>query len=98
MLHSLPALLDELEHKLMAAQDPQPLLNSIRWSEVIDWPRTPEAAARISRKLDGIRFLINGLQAPLRATLMRLDPAATYVKQGGPNLPPTISSKVRGIA
>jgi len=98
MLHSLPALLDELEHKLMAAQDPQPLLKSIRWNEVIDWPRTPEAAARIKRKLESIRFLINGLQAPVRATLMRLHQGATYIKQGGPSLPPTISFKHGGIA
>jgi hypothetical protein len=91
MLHSLPALLAELEHKLMAAEDPLPLLNSIRWPDVIDWPRTREDAARMQRKLDGIKFLINGLQAPLRATLMRMNEGATYVKKGGPNLPPTIS-------
>ena len=79
----------------MAAEDPQPLLNSIRWAEVIDWPRTPEEAARLKRKLESIQFLINGLQAPLRATLMRLNQGATYVARGGPNLPPTISLRLR---
>jgi len=98
MLHSLPALLDELEHKLMAAEDPLPLLNSIRWPEVIDWPRTPEAVSRLKRKLQGIQFLITGLQAPLQATLMRMHQGATYVKRGGPNLPPTISLRLRGLA
>lgn len=91
MLHSLPALLDDLEHKLMAAEDPLPLLNSIRWPEVIDWPKSREEAARLKRTLDGIKHLINGLQAPLRATLMRLNPGVTYAAKGGPNLPPTIS-------
>ncbi|MDR3672236.1 MAG: hypothetical protein P4L36_15415 [Holophaga sp.] len=91
MLHSLPAMLNDLEHKLMAAEDPLPLLTSIRWSEVIDWPKTHEEAARLQRKLEGIQFLINGLQAPLRATLMRLNEGATYVAKGGPNLPPVIS-------
>jgi len=93
MLHSLPALLAELEHKLMAAEDPLPLLNSIRWPDVIDWPRTGPEAVRLQRQLDGIKVLINGLQAPLRATLMRLNQGATYMAKGGPNLPPTISLK-----
>jgi hypothetical protein len=93
MLHSLPALLTELEHKLMAAEDPLPLLNSIRWPDVIDWPRTGPEAVQLKRQLDGIKFLINGLQAPLRATLMRMNEGATYVAKGGPNLPPTISLK-----
>ena len=91
MLHSLPALLDDLEQKLMAAEDPMPLLASIRWPEVIDWPKNREEAARLKRKLDGIKVLINGLQAPLRATLMRLNPGATYAARGGPNLPSSIS-------
>jgi len=91
MLHSLPALLAELEHKLMAAEDPLPLLNSIRWPEVIDWPRNLEDASRLKGRLDSIRFLISGLQAPLRATLMRLNQGSTYAAKGGPNLPPTIS-------
>ena len=96
MLHSLPALLAELEHKLMAAEDPLPLLNSIRWPEVIDWPRNLEDATRLKRKLDGIKFLISGLQAPLRATLMRLNQGATYAPKGGPNLPTTISLRFGG--
>jgi hypothetical protein len=91
MLHSLPALLNELEHKLMAAEDPLPLLSGIRWAEVIDWPKNRDEAARLQRRLESIRFLINGLQAPLRATLMRLNQGATYVAKGGPNLPASIS-------
>jgi hypothetical protein len=91
MLHSLPALLTELEQKVMAGQDPLPLLNSIRWPEVIDWPRTPDEAIRLKSQLAAILFLINGLQAPLRATLMRLNEGATYVAKGGSALPTTVS-------
>jgi hypothetical protein len=91
MLHSLPALLNDLERKLVAGQDPLPLLNSIRWAEVIDWPRTREEAARLRQKLEALKFLINGLQAPVRATLMRLAPEATYVAKGGANLPALVS-------
>jgi hypothetical protein len=91
MLHSLPALLNDLEQKLMAGQDPLPLLNGIRWPEVIDWPANREEAARLRAKLDRLSFLINGLQAPLRATLMRLNPDATYVARGGASLPPSVS-------
>ncbi len=94
MLHSLPALLDDLEHKLMAAEDPMPLLASIQWPEVIDWPKTREEAGWLKTKLDAIQFLINGLHAPLRATLQRLNPGATYAPKGGPYLPPSISFRV----
>jgi hypothetical protein len=94
MLHSLPALLEELEQKIMLGQDPLPLINGIRWQEVIDWPRTLEEAGRLRKKLDGLKFLINGLQAPLRATLMRLNPGATYMAKGGVRLPGTISFRV----
>jgi len=94
MLHSLPALLNELEQKIMASEDPLPLLNSIRWPEVIDWPKTPEEIIWLQGKLGGIKFLISGLHAPLRATLQRLNPGATYAARGGPNLPALISSRV----
>jgi hypothetical protein len=94
MLHSLPAVLNELEHKLMAAEDPMPLLNSIRWHELIDWPRNREEAGKLQQRLEGIRFLVNGLQAPLRATLMRMNPNATYAAKGGPSLPPSVSFRI----
>lgn len=94
MLHSLPALLNELEQKIMAAEDPLPLLSSIRWPELIDWPKTPEEARWLQGKLGGIQFLIGGLQAPLRATLQRMNPGATYAARGGPSLPSLISSRI----
>ena len=82
MLHSLPALLDELEQKLKAGENPLPLLESVRWPEVIDWPRGRTEAARLQQRLEGLSVLLNGLHAPLRATLMRLDPGATYAAKG----------------
>ena len=91
MLHSLPALLDDLERRIMAAEDPLPLLNTIRWHEVIDWPKSRDEFLWLQGKLDSIKFLINGLHAPLRATLQRLNPGATYAAKGGPLLPSTIS-------
>jgi hypothetical protein len=91
MLHSLPALLNDLERKLVEGRDPLPLINSIRWAEVIDWPRTREDAARLKERLARLTFLINGLHAPVRATLMRMSPEATYVAKGGANLPQVVS-------
>jgi hypothetical protein len=96
MLHSLPALLDDLERKLVAGEDPLPLLGGVRWPELIDWPRTVEDARRLNRKLERLRVLINGLHAPLRATLMRLDRTATYAAQGAYRLTPAVSRRFGG--
>ena len=91
MLHSLPALLEELEHMLLQGGDPRPLLEGIRWADVIDWPRTRDEADRIKSKLGGIQFLVSGLEAPLRATLMRLNQPATYRAKGAHALPKVVS-------
>jgi hypothetical protein len=94
MLHSLPALLNDLEQRLMAGEDPLPLLGSIRWPEVIDWPTNHDEAARLKGRLRSITALLNGLQAPLRATLMGLSQGAPYVAKGGVALPPTLSFRL----
>lgn len=94
MLHSLPALLDELEHKLIEGHDPMPLLASVRWQEVIDWPTTLPEAKRLQVRLGNLRRLISALEAPLRATLMRLHQGGTYASQGGVALPSTLSMRV----
>ena len=39
MLHSLPVLLDDLERRLIAGEDPLPLLGAVRWSELGGWPQ-----------------------------------------------------------
>ncbi len=96
MLHSLPALLDELERRLMQGDDPMPLLGSVRWSDVIDWPRSSQEALNLRGRLKSISVLINGLQAPLRATLLGLHQNAAYKAKGGMELPPVISLRIQG--
>ena len=94
MLHSLPALLNELEQRLMAGEDPLPLLASIRWPEVVEWPTSREEASRLKLRLRTITSLLNGLQAPLRATLMGLNQGAPYAAKGGMALPSTLSIRL----
>jgi len=91
MLHSLPTLLDDLERRLIAGEDPLPLLGSVRWPDVIDWPRSREEALRLRQRLGQIQALVQGLQAPLRATLMGLNQEAGYQRRGSIPLPGSIS-------
>ena len=91
MLHSMPALLDELERRLMVGEDPMPLLAAIRWPDVIDWPRNRQEALKLRGRLGSINALINGLQAPLQATLLGLTQNAAYKAKGFIALPATIS-------
>ena len=95
MLHSLPALLDELERRLMAGEDPLPLLGSIRWPDVIDWPRNRKDALNLRVRIGSISALINGLQAPLKATLLGLHQGAAYKAKGAVELPSTISLHIQ---
>lgn len=95
MLHSLPALLDELERRLIAGEDPVPLLGSVRWSEVIDWPRNHREALTVRGRLNGLGALLNGLQAPLQATLVGLHQNAAYKAKGGMEIPSTISLRIQ---
>lgn len=95
MLHSMPALLDELERRLMAGEDPMPLLGSVRWPEVIDWPRNKQEAANLRGRLGSLSVLITGLQAPLQATLLGLTQNAAYKAKGFVALPTTISLHIQ---
>lgn len=95
MLHSMPALLDELERRLVAGEDPMPLLGSVRWSEVIDWPRNRQEAAKLKARLGSISTLIHGLQAPLQATLLGLHQSAAYKAKGGMEIPSTVSMRLQ---
>jgi len=98
MLHSLPALLTDLEQKLIAGQDPMPLLASVRWADVIEWPRDVREADRLKQRLACITGLINGLQAPLRATLASLNGPGPYAAKGGAQLPATVSLRLHHSA
>jgi hypothetical protein len=91
MLHSLPAVLEELERCLLVGDDPTPLLGSIRWPDVIDWPRNALEARELKQRLASIHELINGLLAPLRATLMGLNQDAAYQNRGCVQLPSSLS-------
>jgi len=84
------AVLEEMERRLIAGHDPLPLLATIRWPDLIDWPRTLEEAKGLKRRLADIGHLIRGLQAPLRATLMGLNQDASYEAKGMP-APKTLS-------
>jgi len=94
MLHSLPALLNDLEHKLIAGEDPMPLLAAVRWQEIIGWPTNKDDAARLQVRLRNLKLLIGALEAPLRATLMKFNQGATYAIQGGMPLPSTVSVRL----
>lgn len=95
MLHSMPALLDELERRLMAGEDPMPLLGSVRWPEVIDWPRNRQEAANLRERLGSLSVLISGLQAPLQAALLGLHQNAAYKAKGGMELPTSLSLRLQ---
>ena len=94
MLHSLPALLNDLEQHLVKGEDPMPLVASIRWPEVIDWPTNLQEATRLKARLRTLTALLNGLQAPLRATLMGLNQGAPYVAKGGMAIPSSLSLRL----
>lgn len=94
MLHSLPAVLDELERRLVIGEDPVSLLGSINWPEMIDWPKNSRESRDLKVRLSNINALIQGLQAPLRATLMGLNQGASYQNRGGVKLPKAISFRL----
>ena len=82
MLHALPELLDALEARLRLGEDPLPLLTSIRWSELVGWPQDLGQALVLKARLRRIQVLVEGLHAPLRATLAQLQEPNVY----GPGL------------
>ncbi|GLH70028.1 hypothetical protein GETHPA_15610 [Geothrix rubra] len=98
MLHAVPDLLDALEARLIAGDDPMGLLSSIRWSELVGWPEDREGAQALQRKVASIQALVNGLQAPLRATLMGLAGDRGYGRDGqvagGPVLAPRMYGRI----
>ena len=94
MLHSLPALLNDLEAKLIAGEDPIPFRAGVRWQEIIGWPTTLAEARGLQVRLRNLKILISSLEAPLRATLMKLNQGATYAQQGGMPLPGTVSVRL----
>jgi hypothetical protein len=82
MLHALPELLDALEAKLVAGEDPLPLLMGVRWSELVGWPENLEEALALRRRVLGLDMLVQGLHAPLRAALANLQEVTVYGPKG----------------
>ena len=91
MLHSLPALLDELERRLIAGEDPLPLLGAVRWSELGGWPKDVAETRRLKQRLASVQVLVNGLQAPLQAALRVLTHSSSYGVRGSVPLPASLS-------
>lgn len=98
MLHSLPALLNDLERRLIAGEDPLPLLAGIRWPDLIEWPRNRQEALELKSRLSQITLLLNGLKAPLQATLMGLNLGSFYQAKGGFPLPASLSLRLEAHA
>ena len=94
MLHSLPELLDDLEKKLIAGEDPLPLLGTVRWHEIIRWPVDREQALALQVRAQNLKLLVNALEAPVRVTLMKMLPTGTYAMRGGQTLPSTVSIRL----
>jgi len=94
MLHSLPALLEELERTLIHGEDPMALIGSIRWSEIVDWPKNHEEADSVKQKISRINEIIMALYSPLRATLMVLGAGETYKAKGESVLPSLMTSRI----
>jgi hypothetical protein len=84
MLHAVPELLDALEARLVAGDDPAELLSGIRWSELVGWPEDAVSAHALKLRLVGLQILIIGLQAPLRAALTGLSGSVAYGRGGIP--------------
>jgi hypothetical protein len=94
MLHSLPAVLEELERTLLHDEDPMPLIGSIRWSEIVDWPKNLDEANSVKRKVLQISDIISALYSPLRATLMVLGSGSPYKAKGNAELPAILTSRI----
>lgn len=91
MLHSLPALLDDLERRLIAGEDPLPLLGSVRWPDLGGWPKDLGEVQRMNRRLSSIQSLVIGLQAPVQAALRVFSESSGYGVRGTVPLPTSLS-------
>ncbi len=91
MVHSLPALLDDLERRLVRGEDPLPLLGSVRWRDLSGWPKDSVEAHQMKQRLASLHALINGLQAPLQATLLAMTESPGYGAGGTVAVPASLS-------
>jgi hypothetical protein len=96
MLHAVPELLDALESRLVAGEDPAALLSNIRWSELVGWPDDLAGARALKRRISSIQMLLAGLQSPLRATLIGLSGNPGYGRNGIPADAPALAPRLHG--
>lgn len=96
MLHAVPELLDALEARLVAGEDPGALLTHIRWSELVGWPTDQAGARDLKRRVSSIQTLVAGLQSPLRATLMGLSGNPGYGRDGIPADASALAPRLHG--
>jgi len=96
MLHAVPELLDALEAKLVAGDDPSGLLSNIRWSELVWWPEDLKSAMVLKQRITSIQTLLMGLQSPLRATLAGLSGPASYGRDGISTEASLLGPRLRG--
>ena len=98
MLHAVPELLDALESRLVAGEDPAALLSDIRWTELVGWPEDRTGAQALKRRVASIQNLLAGLQSPLRAALIGLSGNQGYGRNGIPADASAIVPRLRGKA
>jgi hypothetical protein len=96
MLHAVPELLDALEAKLVAGEDPSVLLSNIRWSELVWWPEDLKSARTLKQRINSIQTLLLGLQSPLRASLVSLSGSASYGRTGSMAEASMMAPRLRG--
>ena len=96
MLHAVPELLDALETRLIAGEDPAALLSGIRWSELVGWPEDAEGAQALRRRIASVHTLLMGLQSPLRAALIGLSGFQGYGRNGLAAALPGLAPRLRG--
>jgi hypothetical protein len=94
MLHAVPELLDALEVRLIEGEDPSALLSSIRWSELVGWPKDPVGARALKQRIAAIQALLMGIQSPLRAALVGLSGSPAYGREGVPIKVPTLPPRL----
>ena len=98
MLHAVPELLDAIEAKLIEGEDPAPLLSNIRWSDLVGWPEDRKNTLVLKQRIASIQTLLQGLQAPLRATLANLSGSPSYGRGGLSPDASGIAPRLRGKA
>jgi hypothetical protein len=71
-----------------------PLIGSVRWSEIVDWPKGLDEANSVKHKISRVNEIIMALYSPLRATLAALGSGSTYKAKGDAMLPADMTTRI----